>query len=133
MTPTSRSALSPRRPVPAPERPRHLEVVRGRSAPGRRPPSWFAVLTLVATSLALFALVSAQVMLGQAAITESRLNDRLAAKQARLQALELEVARLGAPGTIATRARNLGMVSAADVVVLAGNGASAGRPAGDRR
>ncbi|MFA5889632.1 MAG: hypothetical protein WDA27_01560 [Actinomycetota bacterium] len=133
MTPTSRSALSPRRPVPAPERPRHLEVVRGRPVPGRRPPSWFVVLTLAATGLSLFALISAQVLLGQASITESRLSGQLAVKQARMQSLDLEVARLGAPGTVAARARKLGMVPATDVVVLDRNGVRTGRPAGDRR
>ena len=117
MTPP-RTATSPRRPVPAPERPRHLRVVRGRPAPGRRPPTLFIVLALTATGMALFALVAAQVFLGQAAFRQSRLENAVSAKRLVTERLELEVAKLQSPDRIAARAATLGMVPATDVVVL---------------
>src|SRR5207302_5801184 len=80
MTPP-RTATSPRRPVPAPERPRHLRVVRGRPAPGRRPPTVSIVPALTATGMALFALVVAQVFLGQAAFRQSSLENAVQAKR----------------------------------------------------
>ena len=117
MTPP-RTATSPRRPVPAPERPRHLRVVRGRPAPGRRPPTLFIILALTATGMALFALVAAQVFLGQAAFRQSRLESAVSAKRLVTERLELEVAQLQSPDRIAARAAALGMVPATDVVVL---------------
>ena len=117
MTPP-RTATSPRRPVPAPERPRHLRVVRGRPVPGRRPPTLFIILALTATGMALFALVAAQVFLGQAAFRQSRLENTVAAKRLVTERLELEVAKLRSPDRIAARAAQLGMVPATDVVVL---------------
>jgi len=113
-----RTATSPRRPVPAPERPRHLRVVRGRPAPGRRPPTLFIVLALTATGMALFALVVAQVFLGQAAFKQDRLESAVNAKRLATQQLELDVAKLESPGRIAQRAQQLGLVPATDVVVL---------------
>ena len=117
MTPP-RTATSPRRPVPAPERPRHLRVVRGRPAPGRRPPTLFIVLALTATGMALFALVVAQVFLGQAAFRQSSLESAVQAKRLATEQLELEVAKLASPDRIATRAQQIGLVPAPDVVVL---------------
>ena len=117
MTPP-RTATSPRRPVPAPERPRHLRVVRGRPAPGRRPPTLFIILALTATGMALFALVAAQVFLGQAAFRQSGLENAVSAKRLVTERLELEVAKLQSPDRIAARAATLGMVPATDVVVL---------------
>jgi hypothetical protein len=117
MTPP-RTATSPRRPVPAPERPRHLRGVRGRPAPGRRPPTLFIVLALTATGMALFALVAAQVFLGQVAFRQSRLENAVSAKRLVTERLELEVAKLQSPDRIAARAATLGMVPATDVVVL---------------
>jgi len=117
MTPP-RTATSPRRPVPAPERPRHLRVVRGRPASGRRPPTLFIVLALTATGMALFALVAAQVFLGQAAFRQSRLQSSVAAKRLTTEQLELEVAKLQSPDRIAARATAIGMVTATDVVIL---------------
>ena len=117
MTPP-RTATSPRRPVPAPERPRHLRVVRGRPAPGRRPPTLFIVLALTATGMALFALVAAQVFLGQAAFRQSRLQSSVNAKHLATEQLELEVAKLQSPDRIAARATAIGMVTATDVVTL---------------
>lgn len=109
---------SPRRPVPAPERPRHLEVVSGRSVPGRRPPLATIMVTVTVTSVALFALVTAQVMLGQAGFTQADLERRVDAKRIEVQQLQLDVARMRAPGSIAARAIALGMVPAGDYTVL---------------
>jgi len=117
MTPP-RTATSPRRPVPAPERPRHLRVVRGRPAPGRRPPTLFIVLALTATGMALFALVVAQVFLGQAAFRQSRLESAVNQKRLATEQLELDVAKLQSPELIAQRAQKIGLVPAPDVVVL---------------
>ena len=118
MTPPPRTATSPRRPVPAPERPRHLRVVRGRPAPGRRPPTLFIVLALTATGMALFALVTAQVFLGQAAFRQSRLESRVEAKRLVTEQLELEVSELRSPDRIQARAQQLGMVPAQNVVTI---------------
>jgi hypothetical protein len=93
-------------------------VVRGRSAPGRRPPFTYVALAVVATGLALFALVVANVFLGQAGFAQAELRDRVVAKQARAELLELEAARLRAPSRIAARASELGLVPATDVTVL---------------
>lgn len=117
MTPP-RTATSPRRPVPAPERPRHLRVVRGRPAPGRRPPTLFIVLALTATGMALFALVVAQVFLGQAAFRQSKLEGAVNQRRLATQQLELDVSKLASPARIAARAQQIGMVPATDVVVL---------------
>jgi len=118
MTPPPRTATSPRRPVPAPERPRHLRVVRGRPAPGRRPPTLFIVLALTATGMALFALVTAQVFLGQAAFRQSRLETRVEAKRLVTEQLELDVAKLRSPDRIQARGQQLGLVPAQNVVTL---------------
>ena len=117
MTPP-RTATSPRRPVPAPERPRHLRVVRGRPAPGRRPPTLFIVFALTATGMALFALVVAQVFLGQAAFRQSTLESAVNAKRLTTEQLELDVAKLRSPERIQQRAQQIGLVPAPDVVVL---------------
>ena len=119
-----RPVANPRRPAPAPERLRHLEVVRGGSAPGRRPPRPVAVAIMVAAGLALLALVTANVFLGQAGITESKLQRAVAKKQIQVDELALEVARLGSPVRIAARAAGLGMVPATDVTVLVPNARS---------
>lgn len=117
MTPP-RTATSPRRPVPAPERPRHLQVVRGRPAPGRRPPTLFIVVALTTTGMALFALVLAQVFLGQATFRQDRLQARIDAKRLVTEQLRLDVAQLASPERIAARARQLGLVPAPGVVTL---------------
>ena len=116
MTPP-RAATSPRRPVPAPERPR-LEVLRGRPVPGRRPPSRFVAITVVLTCVMLFALVAAQVVVGQASINVADLTARVGAKRIAAEQLELDVARLRAPARIAARATQLGLGPAGAVTVL---------------
>lgn len=114
-----RMLQSPRRPVPAPERPRHLEVVGGRPVPGRRPQTRTVALGLAATGAALFVMVTAHVVLGQSGLGQAELEARVAEKRLRTQQLELEVARLRSPARIAGRARELGLVPATDIVVLA--------------
>ena len=115
---TPRTATSPRRPVPAPERPRHLEVVRGRPVPGRRPPTLFVVVALTATGAALFALVAAQVFLGQAAFRQDKLEAQVQAERVVTDQLELETARLRSPQRIASRAVKLGLVPSTNVVIV---------------
>jgi hypothetical protein len=117
MTPP-RTATSPRRPVPAPERPRHLQVVRGRPVPGRRPPTLFVIVALAATGVALFALVAAQVFLGQAAFRQDKLESQVRAERLVTEQLELDAARLRSPELIAARALKLGMVPATNVVIV---------------
>jgi len=119
MTPPPRAAtLSPRRPAPALERPRHLELVRGRPTRGRRPPTLFVALVVITTGAALLALVFANVLLGQAGFAQSDLRRRVADKTAQVEELELEVARLEAPHRIAREAGRLGLVPANDLTVL---------------
>jgi cell division protein FtsL len=78
----------------------------------------FIVLALTATGMALFALVTAQVFLGQAAFRQSRLESRVQAKRLATEQLELEVSKLRAPDRIEERAQQLGMVPATNVVTL---------------
>jgi len=78
----------------------------------------FIVLALTATGMALFALVAAQVFLGQAAFRQSRLENTVSAKRLATEQLELEVAKLQSPDRIAARAQAIGMVPAPDLVVL---------------
>ena len=119
VTVPARTTVSPRRPVPAPERPRHLEVVRGRPTPGRRPPTLFVLLCVLATCAGLFALVMANVLLGQAGFTHAELEDKIASKRSAIEQLQLDVAALTAPSRISERALELGMVPASDVTVVA--------------
>ena len=95
--PARTTPTSPRRPVPAPERPRHLEVVRGRPAPGRRPPTLFVIAAVSATGIAFFALVMAQVVLGQAGFTQAKLQTSVDTKRAQAEQLELQVDKLRSP------------------------------------
>jgi hypothetical protein len=99
--------------------------VPGRPASGRRPPTAFALLTVFATGAALFALVFAQVLLGKAGISEAQVERRVAEQQSRVDQLGLEVQRLRAPARIAAAAAKLGMVPAADVIVIDATGAAA--------
>jgi cell division protein FtsL len=78
----------------------------------------FVVLALTATGMALFALVVAQVFLGQAAFKQSSLESSVNAKRLATEQLELQVAKLQSPERIAARASQLGLVPAGDVVVL---------------
>lgn len=117
MTPP-RAATSPRRPVPAPERPRYLHAVPGLPVPGRRPPASFVAATVFVTVAALLGLVVAQVLLGQAGFTQAELEARVVAKRLEAERLELVVAGLRAPARVAARAAELGLVPAGDVTAL---------------
>lgn len=117
---------SPRRPVPAPQRPR-LEVVRGRSVPGRRPPFLFVFIVAV-TCAALFTLVVVNVVVGQAAFTQAELEQGLSGKRTAVGMLDLEVQRLRSPKRIAAEAERLGLVPAEDVSVLVAPSGGRGRP-----
>jgi len=68
--------------------------------------------------MALFALVVAQVFLGQAAFRQSKLETAVNQKRLATQQLELDVAKLASPVRIAQRAQKIGMVPGNDVVVL---------------
>jgi cell division protein FtsB len=109
---------SPRRPAPAPDRPRHLEVVQGRPAPGRRPPRplILAVIGLVAGIV--LVIVVARVLTGQAGFTEDDLQKRIADQRRQLEQLELSVAQLRSPQRIYERAVQLGLVAPDTVVFL---------------
>jgi hypothetical protein len=109
---------SPRRPAPAPARPRHLEVVRGRPAPGRRPPRARLLLVLLAVGALLFGLVTVNVLLGQGSFVEKGLEERAHELDLKLQRLELQVARARTPAQIASRASRLGLAPATNVEVL---------------
>ena len=131
MTPTQQSAAragqiagpragiaSPRRPAPAPDRPRHLEVVRGRPAPGRRPPQPLVLAIAGVVAGIVLVIVVARVLTGQAGFTESDLEKRIADQRRRLEQLELSVAQLRAPQRIYERATQLGLVPAGTVIYL---------------
>lgn len=96
--------VSPRRPAPAPARPRHLRVVRGRPAPGRRPPVGIFLIAGIATALALFAIVSIKVLLGQSALNSGDVEARIVEKMQRLETLQVDVARAESPSEIVRRA-----------------------------
>ncbi len=118
MTPPPPAAVSPRRPAPAPDRPRHLEVVRGRPTPGRRPPTLFVTVAVVATVTSLLALVLANVLLGQTGFAQVELEQRVAQKRAEVEQLELEVERLGSPSRIADEAERLGLVLGTEATII---------------
>jgi len=109
---------SPRRPAPAPDRPRHLEVVRGRPAPGRRPPRALVLVAIGVTAGIVLVIVVARVLTGQTGFTESDLTRRIAGQQRQVEQLELSIAELRSPQRIYDRAARLGFVPAAHVVYL---------------
>ena len=117
--PKRRSVPNPRRPVPAPQRPRHIHVVRGSSVPGRRPPHPVAILVAMGTGIALFALVMANILLGQIGIVRAELDQKVTQQQHVVDALRIEVAQLSSPGRIAARAQQLGLVQAGDTHPIA--------------
>lgn len=114
----SRTALSPRRPAPAPERSRHLEVVRTPPVPGRRPPVIWVALVVIATGAALFSLVFANVLLGQAGFDQSDLERRVDAKRLEVEQAQIDVEALRSPERVYRRALQIGMVPANDVAVI---------------
>lgn len=128
-----KSTPSPRRPVPAPERPRHLEVVRGRPTSGRRPPKRFVALCMLVTGIGLFCLVLSNVLLGQAAFQHAELETRIQTKRVAVEEQTIDVLRAKAPSLIAARAREIGMVPAADVTVVVPRSSSADRGPSPKR
>jgi cell division protein FtsL len=78
----------------------------------------FIVVALTATGAALFALVAAQVFLGQAAFRQDKLETQVRAERLATEQLELGTARLRSPARIAARAHALGMVPAQNVVIV---------------
>lgn len=109
---------SPRRPAPAPDRPRHLEVVQGRPAPGRRPPrARIGGIVAIVAGIALV-IVVARVLTGQAGFTETDLSKRLDDQQRQVEQLQLQIAELRSPQRIYDRAIQLGLVPATHVEYL---------------
>ncbi len=122
--------VSPRRPAPAPDRPRHLHSVPGGPAPGRRPPSKvFLAGTFLAGALVLV-LVSMNVMIGQSGFGETDLVRANAEKQQSVEMLRVDVLRLSAPSRIHQRAQQLGLVPAGELTYLAPSSPGASAPAG---
>ena len=116
---TSRAVTSPRRPAPAPERQRHLEVVRGATVSGRRPPRRMVAILAAASVGVLLLMVTLQILLGQmAGFEHAEIEGRVAQKRMQVEELELEVARAGAPAAIAVRAARLGLVRPDRTVIL---------------
>jgi hypothetical protein len=109
---------SPRRPAPAPDRPRHLEVVQGRPAPGRRPPRVLVLVAIGVTAGVVLVIVFARVLTGQAGFTEADSIKRIAVQQRQVEDLELKIAQLRAPQRIYDRALQLGLVPAEHVTFL---------------
>lgn len=108
----------PRRPAPAPARPRHLELVRGRPAPGRRPPVAFLALAAAGTFAALFAVVTVNIVLQGTTVERVSLERRVAEQRRSLEQLELEAERLRSPARIRSHALEIGLIDPAEVVVL---------------
>ena len=109
---------SPRRPAPAPDRPRHLEVVQGRPAPGRRPPRALIGAIAVLGAAIVLVIVVARVLTGQAGFTESDLSKRIVDQQRQVEQLQLNIARLRSPKRIYDRAIEIGLTPATQVVYV---------------
>lgn len=112
MTPP-RTASAPRRPVPAPQRPDHLRVVDGGSAPGRRPLTkrWIAPWKVALLTFGMLcSLVLSSLFQGQLSIERTRLDRELARLRTDIAETQLEIERETTPGAIAARARELGLV-----------------------
>ena len=115
MTPPRAASHAPRRPVPAPERPRHLTVVEGGSAPGRRPRRTAAVISSIAV---VSSLVLASVFSGQAGIQRTTLERRVAGLHNEVGLLELRLAEATTPQAILRRAQEIGMTWPDEFAVL---------------
>lgn len=115
MTPPRAASHAPRRPVPAPERPRHLTVVQGGSAPGRRPRRTIGVVLSLA---AVCSIVLGSVFSGQAGIQRASLDRRIASLRTDLAQIELAIVEATTPSAIAVRARRLGLTMPDEFGVL---------------
>ena len=119
---------SPRRPAPAPDRPRHLEVVRGRPAPGRRPPRALILVAIGVTAGIVLVIVVARVLTGQTGFTETDVSQRIAAQQRQVEQLELSLAELRSPQRVHDRAVKLGLVPSGPVIYLSPGPSPAAAP-----
>ena len=120
---------SPRRPAPAPDRPRHLEVVPGRPAPGRRPPRALTAAAVGITLGVVLVIVVARVLIGQAGFAETGIEDRITDARRQAERLELEVAQLRSPKRIYDLALALGLVVPDRIVFLTPSPSAAPSPA----
>jgi cell division protein FtsL len=68
------------------------------------------LLAGAATAVALFAIVSIKVLLGQSALSSGDVSSRIQSKHQRVEQLQVEVARAESPAEITRRALELGMV-----------------------
>lgn len=115
MTPPRAASHAPRRPVPAPERPRHLTVVPGGSAPGRRPRRTAGIVVSLAI---VSSIVLGSVFSGQAGIQRATLERRIASLRTDLAELELKLVEATTPSAIAERAHRLGLTLPDEIGVL---------------
>jgi hypothetical protein len=73
---------------------------------------------VLATGAALFSLVFANVLLGQAALKQADLQRTVDAKRLTLEQISIDVEALKSPARIYERALEIGMVPATDVAVV---------------
>lgn len=146
LAPARRPAHAPtERPVErtAPDRRRHLRVVRPADRVRRRLTPAFGVVATVVLFVTLFLVAISHTVLVQGQVRLDGLDADLAAEQARYQELRKELAEMESPSRVVAAAEALGMVSPDDLVYLqptapdgsppdeapeAESGASAGTP-----
>ncbi|MBI4728790.1 MAG: hypothetical protein HY775_04725 [Acidobacteria bacterium] len=92
--------------------------MRGRPAPGRRPPARLLPPAALGTVAALFVVIGANVLVGQAAVTRAALEVQVRGRRVEAERLEVTVARLRAPERIEKRALDLGLVPASEIISL---------------
>jgi len=85
-------------------------MVRGRPAPGRRPPSKAVIVAGLATAGALFALVSVQSLVEQTEIRKTEISKRIDHAKDMLEVLQVQVSNLSSLDRIEKRALQLGLV-----------------------
>ncbi|MCA1832744.1 MAG: hypothetical protein ABR548_05910 [Actinomycetota bacterium] len=124
-----RRTQSPRRPAPAPDRPRHLHAVPGRPAPGRRPPRPLLVVGAVVAASLVLALAAINVLVGQSGVNEADIQKAIDAKQQQMEMLRVDVLRLSAPARVHQRATQIGLIPAGALTYLAPAPAGAQKPA----
>jgi hypothetical protein len=93
-------------------------VVRGRPAPGRRPPRALVLAAIGVTAGVVLVIVVARVLVGQGGFAESGIEGRMRTARQEVERLEMEVAQLRAPQRISQRAIELGLVVPDHVVFL---------------
>jgi len=90
-------------------------------------------VAVVVTGTALFSLVIANVLLGQAAIRHADLEASVRAKAVQLEQASIDVEELKAPKRIYERALQIGMVPAIDIAVVSSSRRSGPSPVRGRR